>query len=295
MVRNRTFLSRLFDNFNIGFLALLVLACLFPLWYTFCISISDKSAANSGLVTVYPIGFSLSSYKEILGDRLFFNSFRISILRTVLGTAISLAVCVMMAYPLAKAKRELSARNVFMWLLVFCMIFNGGMIPWYLTVQGYNLIDSIWALVFAGGVPVFNVILIMNFFRAIPKELEEAAVMDGAGPWTILLRVYIPLSWPVLATVGLFVGVYHWNEFFNGLVLMNTAEKYPLQTYIQQMVVNIPAGTSLTPEQYRKLAVLSNVSLNGAKVFIAMIPMLAIYPFVQKYFVTGIMMGSVKE
>jgi multiple sugar transport system permease protein/putative aldouronate transport system permease protein len=295
MVRSTTFQSKLFDKFNVVILALLVLACLFPLWYTLCISISDKSAANSGLVTVYPIGFSLTSYQEIMGDRLFFNSFWISIQRAVLGTVISLVISVMMAYPLSKVRREFKTRNIFMWILVFCMIFNGGLIPWYMTVQSYGLIDSIWALVLGSSVPVFNVILIMNFFRNVPKDLEEAAVMDGAGPWTILFRIFVPVSVPVLATVALFVSVYHWNEFFNGLVLMNTANKYPLQTYIQQMVVNMPAGTSLTPEQYRKLSVLSNVSLNGAKVFIAMIPMLVIYPFVQKYFVTGIMMGSVKE
>jgi putative aldouronate transport system permease protein len=295
MVRSTTFASRLFDKFNIAILALLVLACLFPLWYTLCISISDKSAANSGLVTFFPIGFSLTSYQEIMGDRLFFNSFWISIQRAALGTVISLVVSVMMAYPLSKVRREFKTRNIFMWTLVFCMIFNGGLIPWYMTVQSYGLIDSIWALVLGSSVPVFNVILIMNFFRSVPKDLEEAAVMDGAGPWTILFRIFVPVSVPVLATVALFVSVYHWNEFFNGLVLMNTADKYPLQTYIQQMVVNMPSGSSLTPEQYQRLAVLSNVSLNGAKVFIAMIPMLVFYPFVQKYFVTGIMMGSVKE
>jgi multiple sugar transport system permease protein/putative aldouronate transport system permease protein len=230
-----------------------------------------------------------------MGDKLFFNSFWISIQRTVLGTILSLAVSILMAYPLSKYKRDFHARNIFMWILVFCMIFNGGLIPWYLTVQSYHLLNTIWALVFAGGVPVFNVILIMNFFRAIPKDLEEAAVVDGAGPWRILIQIIIPVSLPVIATIALFVSVYHWNEFFNGLVLMDTADKYPLQTYIQQMVVTMPVGTNMTPDQYKKLAVLSNVSLNGAKVFISMIPMLAIYPFIQKYFVTGIMVGSVKE
>jgi multiple sugar transport system permease protein/putative aldouronate transport system permease protein len=288
-------LSRLFDKFNIVLLALLVLVCLYPLWYTLCISISNKSAANSGLVTIFPIGFSLSSYIEIMGDRLFFNSFWISIQRTVLGTAISLMVSVLMAYPLSKHRREFRTRGIFMWILVFCMIFNGGLIPWFLTVQSYGLINTIWALVLGGSLPVFNVILIMNFFRNVPKDLEEAATIDGANPWTILFWIYIPVSVPVLATIALFVSVYHWNEFFNGLVLMNTADKYPLQTYIQQMVVNLQPGTTLTPDQYKKIAELSNVSLNGAKVFIAMIPMLAVYPFIQKYFVTGIMVGSIKE
>lgn len=295
MVRNKTLGSRTFVIANVILLGLLVVSCLYPLWYTFCVSISEKSAANAGLVTIYPIGFSLSSYKEIINDRLFLNSFWISIQRTVLGTVFSMLVTVLMAYPLARPKKDFAARNMFMWLLVFCMLFNGGLIPWYLTIQHYGLINTIWALVLGGGVPIFNVILIMNFFRNLPKDLSEAAIVDGAGPWSTLFRIYIPCSIPVLAAVGLFISVYHWNEFFNGLVLMNTSDKYPLQTYIQQLVVNIPVGTNLTPEQYKKLSELSNRTLNAAKVFIAMVPMLAVYPFLQRFFVSGIMLGAVKE
>ncbi|CAN7488667.1 carbohydrate ABC transporter permease [Paenibacillus sp. LjRoot153] len=295
MVRNTTLGSRTFEIVNVILLGLLLISCIYPLWYTFCVSISDKSAANAGLVTLYPIGFSLASYKEIINDSLFLNSFWISIQRTVLGTAFSMLISVLMAYPLARPKKDFTARNTFMWILVFCMVFNGGLIPWYLTIQHYGLINSIWALVLGGGVPIFNVILIMNFFRNLPKDLSEAAIVDGAGPWSTLFRIYIPCSIPVLAAVALFISVYHWNEFFNGLVLMNTSDKYPLQTYIQQLVVNIPVGTNLTPEQYKKLSELSNRTLNAAKVFIAMVPMLIVYPFLQKYFVSGIMLGAVKE
>ncbi|NQX58104.1 carbohydrate ABC transporter permease [Paenibacillus qinlingensis] len=295
MVRNTTLGSRTFEIVNVILLGLLLISCIYPLWYTFCVSISDKSAANAGLVTLYPIGFSLASYKEIINDSLFLNSFWISIQRTVLGTGFSMIVSVLMAYPLARPKKDFRARNTFMWILVFCMVFNGGLIPWYLTIQHYGLINSIWALVLGGGVPIFNVILIMNFFRNLPKDLSEAAIVDGAGPWATLFRIYIPCSIPVLAAVALFISVYHWNEFFNGLVLMNTSDKYPLQTYIQQLVVNIPVGTNLTPEQYKKLSELSNRTLNAAKVFIAMVPMLIVYPFLQKYFVSGIMLGAVKE
>ncbi|HEY5583197.1 MAG TPA: carbohydrate ABC transporter permease [Ruminiclostridium sp.] len=294
MVRSKTIGSRLFDGFNIIFLGILMLSCFYPLWYTLCVSISDKAAANAGLVTLYPIGFSLSSYKEIMSDKLFFNSFWISIQRTVLGTAFTMIVIIMMAYPLSKTKRTFKTRNIFMWILVFCMLFNGGLIPWYLTMQNYNLIDSIWGLVLGNSLPVFNVILMMNFFRSIPKELEEAAIVDGAGPWRILFQIFVPCSLPVIATVILFTSVYHWNEFFNGLVLTSSSAKYPLQTYIQQLVVNMPSA-NMTPDQYKKLAVLSNKTLNAAKVFIAMIPMLLVYPFLQKYFISGIMIGSVKE
>jgi len=295
LVRDRTFWSRAFDVANIVILGLITLSCLYPLWYTFCLSISNKSAANAGLVTFYPIGFSLVSYKEIVSDIKFFNSFWISIQRTLLGTGISLLVGIMMAYPLSKSKDEFRARDIIMWLLIFCMLFNGGLIPWYITVRNYGLLDTIWALVLAGGLPIFNTILIMNFFRSLPKDIEEAAVIDGAGPWRILFGIVVPCSIPVIATITLFVGVYHWNEFFHGLVLMSDATKYPLQTYIQQLVVSIPTNTSLTPDQYKRLSELSNQSLNAAKVFIAMIPMLIVYPFLQRYFVAGIMLGAIKE
>lgn len=295
MVQNKTLGSRIFDIFNIIFLGLVTLTCLYPLWYTLCLSVSVKSAANAGLVTFYPIGFTFASYREIMGDIKFFNSFWISIQRTVLGTGLALVVMIMMAYPLSKSKREFKARDIFMWIIIFCMLFNGGLIPWYITVKSYHLLDTIWALILAGSVPVFNVILLMNFFRNLPADIEEAAVIDGAGPWRILFGIVVPCSLPVIATVTLFTGVYHWNEFFNGLVLMSDASKYPLQTYIQQLVVSIPSDTTLTPDQYKRLSELSNKSLNAAKVFIAIIPMLAVYPFLQKYFVTGIMLGAVKE
>jgi multiple sugar transport system permease protein/putative aldouronate transport system permease protein len=275
-------------------MALLAFSCLYPLWYALCLSISDKSAANSGLVTFYPIGFTLISYREIMKDFMFFNSFWISIQRTVLGTLVTIAVLITMAYPLSKHRREFRPRNALMWIVIFCMIFNGGTIPWYITVKNYGLIDSIWALVLGGSLPVFNLILMVNFFRGIPRDLEEAAFVDGAGPWRILFTIVVPCSVPVIATIVLFTGVYHWNEFFQGLVLTTTESHYPLQTYIQQLVVNIQAST-LSKDMIENLFKLSNKSLNAAKVFIAMIPMLVVYPFLQRYFISGIMLGAVKE
>jgi multiple sugar transport system permease protein/putative aldouronate transport system permease protein len=227
-------------------------------------------------------------------DSMFFNSFWISIQRTVLGTAVTLAVLILMAYPLSKTRRDFRPRDVVMWIVIFCMLFNGGTIPWYITVKNYRLIDSIWALVLGGSLPVFNLILMVNFFRGIPRDLEEAAVVDGAGPWKILFMVVVPCSIPVIATIVLFTGVYHWNEFFQGLVLTTNESHYPLQTYIQQLVVNIQTST-LSKDQIENLFKLSNKSLNAAKVFIAMIPMLVVYPFLQRYFISGIMLGAVKE
>ena len=181
-----------------------------------------------------------------------------------------------------------------MWFLIFAMLFSGGLIPWYQTMKSIGMINNIWGLVLGNSVPIFDVILVMNFFRNIPKEIEEAALLDGAGPWDTLLKIYIPISTPVIATITLFSMVYHWNEFFNGLILMTRQVNYPLQTYIQQMVVVINTSV-MTQDQLRALNELSNQTLNAAKIFIAMIPILCIYPFLQRFFITGITLGSVKE
>jgi multiple sugar transport system permease protein/putative aldouronate transport system permease protein len=294
MVRTKSASEQFFNFFNFIVMGILAFSCLYPLWYALCLSISEKSAANSGLVTFYPIGFTLHSYKEIMQETAFFNSFWISIQRTVLGTGVALIMLILMAYPLSKTKRDFCLRNIIMWIVVFCMLFTGGLVPWYITVRNYHLIDSIWALVLAGSLPVFNLILITNFFRAIPQDLEEAAVVDGANPWTILFRIVVPCSIPVLATIVLFTGVYHWNEFFQGLVLTSNESRYPLQTYIRQIEVNFQAVVT-NRDQIENLFRLSNKSLNAAKVFIAMIPMLLVYPFLQRYFISGIMLGAVKE
>jgi multiple sugar transport system permease protein/putative aldouronate transport system permease protein len=296
MIQSKSLNEYIFNVFNMILMGILALLCLYPIWYALCLSISEKAAANAGLVTFYPIGFSLQSYKDIMRDMTFFNSFWISIQRTVLGTAITLLVLILMAYPLAKSKKDFKPRGVIMWVVIFCMLFNGGTIPWYITVKNYHLIDSIWALVLSGSLPVFNLILMVNFFRSIPSDLEEAAVIDGAGPWKILFMVVVPCSIPVIATIVLFTSVYHWNEFFQGLVLTTSENRYPLQTYIRQLVVNIQASMStLSREQLEEYLKLSNKSLNAAKVFIAMIPMLVVYPFIQRYFISGIMLGAVKE
>ena len=212
----------------------------------------------------------------------------------VFNTILMIVLTLSCLYPLSKPSSEYRPKNVIMWIVVFCMLFNGGTIPWYITMVNYGMIDSMIGLILCGGVPVFNLILLINFYRGLPRELMEAAQIDGAGVWTILFRVVIPCSVPILATLVLFTSVGYWNEYFQGLVLSSNESHYPLQTYIKQMVVNIQT-TNLSMDQIEKMDQLSNKSLNAAKVFIAMIPMLLVYPFLQKYFISGIMLGAVKE
>lgn len=294
MVKDKTFQSRMIDATALAVSILAALSCVLPLWYTLCVSLSDKAAATAGLVGFWPVGFNFSAYKAIMADPKFFRAFFTSVERVVLGTGLSFVVTVLLAYPLSRTKKEFGPRNILMWLLVFTMLFSGGLIPWYQTVKSLGLINSIWALVLGNSVPMFNVILVMNYIRGLPKELEEAAIVDGAGPWYILVKLIAPMSIPVFATVALFSIVFHWNEFFQGLVLISKSDHYPLQTYIQQMVVNLNVGV-MSEDQYKKMNELSNQTLNAAKIFIAMIPVLCIYPFLQKYFINGITLGSVKE
>lgn len=266
---------------------------LLPLVNTLAISLSDKAAVSGGAVGLIPVGFNLDSYGYILNDGSFWRAFAISVLRVLLGASINVALAVITAFPLSRTARAFPGRNFVMWLFVFGMILNVGLVPWYLTISLYGLIDNFWALVLPGAVPIWSVIILMNFFRNIPRELDEAARIDGANPWQLLWRIYLPTSLPALATIALFSIVGHWNSFFDGLILMNNPANYPLQTYIQQLV--IADRPALHGGQAQMLAQLSNNTLNAAKLFVAMIPILLIYPMLQRYFVRGIMLGAVKE
>ncbi|KAB8127834.1 carbohydrate ABC transporter permease [Gracilibacillus oryzae] len=296
MLRSKSLSSKVADVVLISILVIVALTCILPLWYTLSLSLSSKTAAAAGAVALWPVDFNFDSYKQLLQDGQFFKSFWISIQRVVLGAGLNFIIVPLMAYPLSKTVKDFKGRNVLMWTLIFTMLFNGGLIPLYLTIKGYGLMNSIWALVLVGGAQtiVFNIILTINFFRNLPKSLEEAALVDGAGPWYILFKLYIPLSIPVLATISLFSIVYHWNEFLYGLIFMTREEFYPLQTYIQQLVVSVDPST-MTEDQYKRMSELSNRTLDAAKIFIAMIPVLLVYPFLQKYFIHGITLGSVKE
>jgi len=199
-----------------------------------------------------------------------------------------------MAFPLSKTKNEFKEKNLYLWFLFFVMLFPPTLIPTFLTVRSLGLMNSLWALVLPGAVPVWNIIILTSYYRTIPKELEEAAYVDGASVWYVLLRIYIPLSIPAIATVTLFSIVGHWNDFFSGLIYITNTRLLPLQTYIQQMSVRVDF-TTMTAEEIRIYTQMSQRTLNAAKVVVAMVPVLMIYPFIQKYFVTGITLGSVKE
>jgi len=293
VIEERSAISKFYNGFNVFLIICITLLCILPVWYTLVVSLSDRAAVAAGEVFFIPKGITLASYQTIIEDGQFFKSFFISVQRVFYATVITFFVVLLMAYPLSKTSKDFRFRNVFMWLLIFCMLFNGGMVPWYMTMKSLGLINSIWGLVLGGGLPVFNVILVMNFFRNLPKEMEESALIDGAGPWRILFGIFLPLSTPVLATILVFTIVGHWNEFFQALLLMTKNENYPLQSYIRQVTANVDL-TKLDADSAKRLTSLSNQTLNAAKIFVSMLPLLVIYPFFQKYFVKGITLGSVK-
>lgn len=294
MVAPKTISSRIANIIIYLLLALSALTCLLPLLNTIAISFSDKAAAMSGKVFLWPINPTLASYRAILEDQQFFRSFWNSIVRVVVGGAINVVLTILMAYPLSKSPKYFPQKNIYMWFVVFCMLFNGGLIPTYLLIYNLHIMDTIWALVLPGAVPVFNVIILMNFFKGIPDELDEAARIDGANPWTIMIRIFVPLAIPSIATITLFSIVGHWNAFFDGMIYMNTRAKVPLQTYLQSLVVEIRDTTGMTPDEIKRMNEMSSRTFNAAKVFVAMVPVLVVYPFLQKYFVSGLVMGSVK-
>lgn len=202
-------------------------------------------------------------------------------------------VCILLAaYPLSRTKKQFPKRDIFMWIFVFCMLFNGGTVPWYVTMKNYGLMDSIWGLVLGMGLQVFNVILAVNFFKNLPVELEEACFVDGGECGESVFHLHSSGKADGCDDL-LFTIVQYWNEFFQGMVLSTRQSSYPLQTYIQQMVVTLDYS-NMNVDQIAQAMKLNNLSLDAAKIFIAMIPVLIIYPFLQKYFVSGITLGSVK-
>ena len=278
---------------------LLTLSCLVPLLNLLSLSLSSSQAAAGNQVGLWPVDFTWAAYERIINDTQFWRSFGISVFRVFVALILNLVMIVTLAYPLSKSKKVFRTRRFFMGLMVFAMLFNGGMIPTYLIVRNLGLINSVWSLILPGAVPIGSVILVMNFFRGVPKSLEESALLDGANAFDVLRKIYIPISLPSLATVSLFSIVGSWNDFFGGLIYMTKIENYPLMTYIQSLSVNIAEilqnASGMTSEQLQSLLAVSDRNLNAAKIIVAIVPLLVIYPFLQKYFVQGIVVGAVKE
>ncbi|MFC3804191.1 carbohydrate ABC transporter permease [Cohnella sp. GCM10012308] len=293
-MQHRASLSRrAFVVGNYTFLVALSLLCLLPLVQVLSISFSSSAAASAGLVKLFPVDFTLASYSYILQKQEFINSFGITLQRLILGFVTNMGLSLLCAYPLSKERKDLRIRSWYAWFFVFTILFSGGLIPTYMVISMTGLIDTLWALIIPSAVSVFNVILLLNFFRGLPQEVEESAFLDGAGHWTVLWKMYVPMSYPVLATVALFTMVFHWNSWFDGLIYMNFPKNYPLSTYLQLLVIN-SNPMKMDPRNLAGILEISERTTRAAQIFLGALPILIVYPFLQRFFVKGIVLGSVK-
>ena len=285
---------RAFIIINTILLTCVMLASLFPILNILALSFSSNSAAAAGWVTVYPVDFTLDSYKYILENPSFFRAFGISVIRVILGSAISLSVCLLAAYSMSQSDLNFHARKVYRWIFLITMIFNGGMIPTFMVIKMVGVYNTIWALVLPTAVQTFNIILMQNFFRGLPYALTESAMLDGANHFQILAKIILPVSKPSLATVGLFTIVGHWNSWFDGMIYMSDSAKYPLQTFLRNVIQSVDTS-KLDLSTVDAMNKISQRTVTAAQIFIAIIPIMIIYPFLQRYFITGMTLGSVKE
>lgn len=292
---DRSLGRRIFLWINGCFFIVYALVCLFPIVHVLAVSLSSSSAVVAGRVSFLPVEFTLRSYEYILNNSEFWQAMKVSGQRILIGVPFSMIFTILAAYPLSKTVRDFRPRSIIVWVFLFTMLFNGGLIPTYMVVRNTGLLNSIWALIIPMAVTaVFNIVLLMNFFRSVPKEIEESAFMDGAGHWRILARIYLPLSLPAIAVLVIFTFVGHWNQWFDGMIYMNDSAKYPMQTYLQSLLVD-PNNRITSKAQAELMRIISDRTLNSAQVFVAAIPVLMVYPFLQKYFIGGIMIGGVKE
>lgn len=265
----------------------LCLAIVLPFLNMLAISLSDSTAVVSGQVKFLPVGFSLESYKKIFSHPSFISGFLNSFFQTAAGCTIGLFMLVICAYPLSKTR--LKGRKFFMLMILFTMFFSGGLIPTYMLVRQLNLIDTIWALVLPFCIIPYNLILIMTFFRSIPPSLEESACIDGLNPIQTLFQIVLPMSKPILATMFMFLFVYYWNNWFNSMIYLDSSTKFPIMLVVR----NIMNGASI-PGETSGVQSIAAASLKSASVIVTTLPILIIFPFTQKYFVQGMMLGSVK-
>lgn len=257
-------------------LALFAILCILPFVHILAVSLSHHSAAAAGFVTFWPVRFTTAAYRLILQGHAFLSALMVTVRRTVVGTPLNMLLTCLTAYPLSKSAHEFKLRNVFMWLVLFPMLFSGGLIPWFLVIRRLGLLNTLWALILPEALPLWNVILLMNFFREIPKELDEAAMIDGASHWRRLEEIYLPYSSSALATLILFAAVHHWNAWFDGMVLIWDVTRQPLQTFIRATYAS------------------GDRAQDAAYIMLATLPILLIYPFLQRYFVSGVVVGSLK-
>lgn len=283
-----------FDYLNYFVMFLIIVLMVYPLYYCAIVSISNGMAVTRGEVIWWPVGFDLTAYKVVFGNGQILRAYGNTIYYTALGTAINIAMTALCAYPLSRP--HLKGRQVINFLLMLTMFISGGMIPMYLQVKALGLLDTVWAIVLPGAISTYNMIIMRTFFSSIPEELHEAAQIDGASPFQTFLRIILPLSQTIMATLVLFYAVGHWNGYLSALLYLTDSRKMPLQMVIRKMVIDSDIASMTTANSASSSAetLITESKLKYAIVMISILPMIVVYPFLQKYFAKGVMIGSVK-
>ncbi|WP_248928331.1 carbohydrate ABC transporter permease [Paenibacillus hamazuiensis] len=285
-----SFGERVFSSANYIILALLSLTMLFPIVHVAAISLSSKVAAEGRQVFLWPVDFNISAWKHILTRTDLWQSFGVNVFVTIVGTVVGLFLTCLLAYPLTK--KAFVIRKIVLLAVILTMIFKPPMIPYFLVLKSYGFYNSMLALIIPSLIHVFNLMLVVTFFRQLPHELEEAAHMDGAHAYQILLQVVMPLSKPVLATVGLFMAVSYWNLFYHAVLFITDKKLYPLQLKLREFITE---SEGLVDIRVAGTLEYNTQTIESAAIIVATIPIILVYPFIQKYFVKGATLGSVKE
>jgi len=271
---------------------LLSLACLLPLLNVLASSFSSVESLNAGKVAFWPIGFNVDAYKTILENGQLMRSMLFSLRITFVHVVFTLVMTVLCAYPLSH--KDLVGKNVIWPFILFTMYFGGGMIPHYILIRDLNMINTMWSLIIPGLISTYNMILMRSFFSSIPEALREAAIVDGANDATTLVRIILPLSKSMLATIALFYAVGRWNGVQDGMIYINDPSKYILQVRLKNIIISSTALTELMQEGQNNQTILQTQQVRSAALVFSLIPVMIVYPFLQKYFVKGVMIGSVK-
>ncbi|MBD2870605.1 carbohydrate ABC transporter permease [Paenibacillus arenilitoris] len=285
--------EKVFQFFLILFITLMSVAMLYPFIHLLSVSLSTPAEAIRPGLHVYPLEFSLEAYNKTFASSQIWIGFKNTIFRTVAGTFLALFMMALTAYPLSK--KYLPHRSFYTLFIVFTMFFSGGLIPSYLLIKGIGLINSVWVYVIPVMIQTFSLLVMRNFFMEIPSELEDSAKMDGAGDFRILLSIILPLSKPIMATVGLWQAVNHWNAWFDGMLYIQDPSKMVLQMFLRKLIVSgEEQEMNAIMNQAPGVEIVTPETIKAATLMVATLPILIVYPFIQKYFVKGIMVGSLK-
>lgn len=295
MVEEKGLFDRVLKGLTYTVALVLAVMAILPFWNVLSISLSSRAAVEANIVTLWPIGLQFENYQHVIGQPQFLRSLMISIARVVIGVSLQLLVCVLTAYPLSREGVDMPGRTAYKIFLIFGMLFSGGLIPYFLLLRDIRMLNTFAVLVVPTSLSIFHAILILNFFRGLPRELAEAAEIDGASHLDVLFRVFLPLSTPALMTVGLFAAVQHWNWWFDGLVFIRDAANRPLQSLLYSIVMQ---GGSDAEAVWGTIGQVSNLTprgLAGAMLLFAALPIMIVYPYIQRYFNTGLTLGAIKQ